>query len=276
MPISDTTRTVYRVSDFVSWQKAGTLNLSPSFQRRPVWKPGAKSYLIDTVLRGLPVPVIFLRELPADLERLEPTREVVDGQQRLRTILGYIDRALLPDFDAKRDEFVIKASHNRDLRNHRFDQLPTNLRQKILDYQFSVHVFPSDVDDRDILQIFARLNATGVKLNQQELRNADYFGEFKTTMYELAAEQLPRWRSWQIFSEDEIARMQEVELMSEFAILALDGLTAKSQKKIDDIYERFEEEFSLKDQIERRIHITFDTIDDYLAVDLAERLPPDS
>ena len=45
------TRTLYKVSDFVSWQKTKTLILSPSFQRRPVWKLGAKSYLIDTVVK---------------------------------------------------------------------------------------------------------------------------------------------------------------------------------------------------------------------------------
>jgi hypothetical protein len=45
MPIQ---KTFYRVGDFVSWQKAGTLELSPAFQRRSVWKPGAKSFLIDT------------------------------------------------------------------------------------------------------------------------------------------------------------------------------------------------------------------------------------
>src|SRR5438045_2613534 len=73
----DITRTQYRVSDFLSWQRAKSLVLSPSFQRRPVWKTGAKSYLVDTVVRGLPMPIIFLREQKTDLESLEPKREVV-------------------------------------------------------------------------------------------------------------------------------------------------------------------------------------------------------
>lgn len=45
------TKTVFKVGDFVSWQKAGQLQLSPKFQRRSVWKKGAKSYLIDTIAR---------------------------------------------------------------------------------------------------------------------------------------------------------------------------------------------------------------------------------
>ena len=56
-------KTSFKVADFVSWQKSKALELSPRFQRRSVWKPGAKSYLIDTILRDFPVPIIFLRDL---------------------------------------------------------------------------------------------------------------------------------------------------------------------------------------------------------------------
>ena len=62
MDAIDISRTQYRVSDFISWQRSKTLVLSPSFQRRAVWKSGAKSYLIDTIARGLPIPIIFLRD----------------------------------------------------------------------------------------------------------------------------------------------------------------------------------------------------------------------
>ena len=179
------TRTIYKVSDFVSWQRAKSLVLSPSFQRRPVWKPGAKSYLIDTIVRGLPIPIIFLREQRANLDSLEPGREVVDGQQRIRAVLSYIEPSLLDDFNPARDDFTVQPAHNRELAGKIFSKLPSELKQRILDYEFSVHVLSSEVDDREILQIFARMNATGVKLNYQELRNAEYFGEFKTSMYHL-------------------------------------------------------------------------------------------
>ena len=87
-------------------------------------------------------------------------------------------------------------------------------KQRILDYQFSVHSFSADTDDREILQIFARMNSTGVKLNAQELRNAELWGAFKQTAYEIATEQLNRWGDWQVFRPDQIARMNEVELVS--------------------------------------------------------------
>ena len=82
-------KTVFKVSDFLSWQKAGNLDLTPPFQRRSVWKKGAKSYLIDTIIRGLPIPIIFIRDKQSDEFSLEPLREVVDGQQRLRTLISF-------------------------------------------------------------------------------------------------------------------------------------------------------------------------------------------
>jgi len=95
-------KTTYKVSDFLSWQKIGSLLLSPAFQRRPMWPIGAKSLLIDTVVRDIPTPMIFLREV-RNLRSLEPQRQVVDGQQRLRTLISFIDCKLLKDFDEARD-----------------------------------------------------------------------------------------------------------------------------------------------------------------------------
>ena len=60
MHTREITKTVYKISDFLAWQKAQLLILSPYFQRRSVWSLGAKSYLLDTVVRGLPIPDNFL------------------------------------------------------------------------------------------------------------------------------------------------------------------------------------------------------------------------
>src|SRR3989344_4284773 len=106
-------KTSYSVSDFIAWQKDGILILSPDFQRRTVWSSSAKSYLVDTVVRGFPMPVIFLRERKTDLKALKTAKEVVDGQQRIRTLLSYINPKILKDYSADKDYFEIKANHNR-------------------------------------------------------------------------------------------------------------------------------------------------------------------
>lgn len=257
------TRTTYKVADLLSWQRGGSLQLSPIFQRRPSWSPRAKSFLIDTVIRGLPTPIIILRE-KTDLSTLEPRREVVDGQQRLRTIFSFVDPDSISDYDEATDHFRISRAHNRDLAGSEYADLSAELKRRMLNYEFSVHVLPADTDDREVLEIFSRLNATGVKLNRQEIRNAEFAGEFKTLMYELAHEQLDRWRSWKIFTEGQIARMAEVEETSDFVVLMMRGVHGQTADLLDGIYKDLEEDFPHGPVVGERFRRVMDRIDDDL------------
>lgn len=259
-------KTAFKVADFIAWQKGKSLQLSPHFQRRSVWKVGAKSYLIDTILRDFPVPIIFLRDLGTDPKTLEPRREVVDGQQRLRTVLGFVSPSLLADFDPNRDGFVVSKAHNVDAAGKTFQQLDSTSQQAILNYEFSVQVLPSSMDDREIVQLFRRLNSTNYILNKQELRNATYYGDFKSCALMISAEQLHRWRAWGTFNDDDISRMHEVELTSEFMTSIIDGkVGAKSPKRLDEAYKKFDDALPHRGELERRFREAMDAIDCNLA-----------
>ncbi len=260
MRVLDIEKTQYTVSDFLSWQRDGTLELSPRFQRRPVWKPDAKSFFVDTVLRGLPAPVIYVRAR-VNLDEQDFRREIVDGQQRLRTLFSFIDGSSLDDFSPNHDVFTVKRVHNEEVAGLSYDDLPNEIKLQLLGYQFSTHVLPPTVEDREVLKIFARLNATGTKLTPQELRNAEWFGEFKTAMYELALEQLDRWRDWKILSDEQISRMKEVELTSDLIMSLMDGITGRRKKALDDMYERFDESFPEREEVSRRFRATMEAID---------------
>ncbi len=84
----------YSLNDFVAWDRQKELVLNPAFQRRAIWNDKAKSYLIDTVLRGKPIPKLFIRQ-KINVTTKTSIREVVDGQQRLRTICHLSKMALL-------------------------------------------------------------------------------------------------------------------------------------------------------------------------------------
>ena len=263
----DIKRTTFSIGDFLSWQKTGTLELSPSFQRRPVWTKPQKSYLVDTIYRGLPVPIIFLRER-TDVETLSTIREVVDGQQRLRTVISFISPESLNNL-TERDEFVVQKKHNSDIANFSFAKFSSAMKKRLLSYQFSVHVLPSDTSDADVLSIFARMNSTGSKLNDQELRNAEFFGVFKNASYETAYSQLERWRKWGVFSEQDIARMREVEMTSIIFIYLIDGLFEQTQRNIDKYYKKFDEEFPEKEAVLKRFHRITQTLEDQFGESLA-------
>lgn len=48
------------ISDLRDWNDLGRLELRPSFQRKEVWNPAARIMLIDTILREVPMPKMFL------------------------------------------------------------------------------------------------------------------------------------------------------------------------------------------------------------------------
>lgn len=258
----------FSVADLLSWQREGSLDLHPAFQRRSVWKRGAKGYLVDTVARGLPIPLLFLRER-VDLEARKVVREVVDGQQRLRNLFAYIEPTALGDFDPAKDRVAVSRSQNAELAGKDFSQLGVDQQERILSYKFSVQVLPASMEDRDVLEVFARINSTGLKLNGQELRNAAWFGEFKGLMYELSYEQFERWRGWKLLTDDQLSRMIEVELTSDLVLNMIDGLSGRSHRRLNAIYKRFDEEFSGRAEVARRFQTTMDVIDQTLGAAVA-------
>ncbi len=53
----------YSINDFVEWNNNKQLTLNTSFQRRSVWSDTARSYLMDTIVRGKPIPKVFIRQI---------------------------------------------------------------------------------------------------------------------------------------------------------------------------------------------------------------------
>ena len=252
------TKTVYTVSQFLDWQRQGTLELNPIFQRRPVWKGPAKSQFIDSIVRGYPVPIILLRQVQ-NFDSLTIRLEVVDGQQRLRTLLSFIDPASIPDLEDK-DRFTVRKTHNSDLAGKSFAQLSQDVKQALLGYELSTHVFPATTGNEQVYRIFARLNSTGLSLNEQEVRNAEYHGAFKTLVYELSFENLDNWRKWSVFSNPAISRMEEAEAVSEYILAMVEGVKGKSQSRITNYYKTNEEEYAHGDLVRQRFDETIGAI----------------
>lgn len=249
----------YPVIDFLEWQRQGRLDLNPPYQRRQVWNPRIKSKLIDSLLRGYPIPLIFLHNR-IDIASARNIRQVVDGQQRLRTILSFIDAKSLGELD-EWDTFTVLRSHNREFHGLTFDQFGDDIRERLLQTPLSVNVLPADVDDATVLQIFQRINSTGLKLNAQELRNATWFGEFKDLTYRLAYEQLQRWISWDLFDRQKLGQMLEVEFTADLAGLLLEGVLPRTKATIDRLYRTYDDELKDQDRIVESFGRAFDVLD---------------
>jgi hypothetical protein len=248
--LSKPDKPTYTAADFLGWRENAALVVAPEFQRRSVWGRPAKAYLIDTLLRGFPVPPIYLR-VRQSKDKTQIIREVIDGQQRISAVLDYLDGkfSLLPSFDAP-------------WAGREFSELTDDEQARIRFYPFYCEVF-SGISDAEVLEIFARLNTYSVPLNAQELRNGRYFGFFKQTAYELAHEHVEFWRVNRIFTERAIARMDDAEMASEVMILQLDGLQDK-KTSITRFYSDYDEEFPERNVVAGHFRATLESITEAL------------
>jgi hypothetical protein len=230
----------------MSWNERNELVLQPKFQRRDVWTPKAKSHLIDTILRGLPIPIIFIRQ-DINTIRHQTVREVVDGQQRLRSVL-----------DFSQDKFPVMKSQNPTFGNLRFSEIPAEAQRQFLNYEFSV-VILEDAGDRVVLDIFARLNTYAQKLTDQELLNAAFYGQFKQTAYEIGLQNLEFWRSNGVLTDRQIVRMGEAELVSELLVMMLEGLQHR-RARVKESYAQYDDNFPEEARIRKEFTAVIDTI----------------
>lgn len=165
----------------------------PEFQRKFVWNKAHKEKFIDTILNGYPFPEIYIAQKGIDLEKIENQEVVVDGQQRLGTIVQYIEE---PEGSREFGKVVRKYKDLTEIEKREF-----------LNYEVVFRAL-GDVEPETIIEIFKRINLTQYSLQQVEIENAVYDGEFITTAKEILAaialSDLPT------FSDSEISRMADL------------------------------------------------------------------
>lgn len=233
------------IQDLVNLDKKEELNLNPWYQRRSVWNDSQKSYLINTLFERKPIPAIYIRH-SLDLEKGKSIKEVVDGQQRSRAIIGFCN-----------SEF--SAIHPDNLKRVKFDKLSPTQKQSFLLTPIPVG-YLQGADDGDVIDIFARINSVAKTLNAQEKRNATFSGYFKQLSVKESVKRLEFWRQYEIFSANDIARMTEVQFISDIMINFLDGLTSYSSSKLNKYYKEYDFEFERSGEMTERLNNVFNTL----------------
>ena len=235
------------IQDIINLDQSGELDYSPWYQRRSVWTTPQKSYLINTLIEQKPIPAIYVR-YSLDLDRGKTVREVVDGQQRIRAVLEFCG-----------DKFTVKHSKNETRLT--FSQLNRTQRRNFLLTAIPVG-YLLGASDMDVIDIFGRINSVSKSLNAQEKRNSAFSGEFKQFCLRQASSRVELWRTYNIFTANDIARMNEVQFISDLALNLLDGLSDFSPSRLNDTYRMFDEGFPHEAKIAKRMDRLFDFIVD--------------
>lgn len=217
----------YPISDILEWIDQKKLFLNPHFQRRPVWAPQAKTFFIDTILRDRPVPNIYIRT-KVNLRTRQSVREVVDGQQRLRTIHEFAN-----------DQFAL-SSRAEEFRGLRYQDLDSEKQQAFLSYKIGV-VQLFNADDDVVIDVFKRINSYGLTVNPQELRHAKYSGDFRWIVEASSKRWAILWDSYRVVGLQARVRMADDELIAQLYGIILEGVTDGGQPAIEKLYRKYDQ-----------------------------------
>ncbi len=228
--------TTIDINQLSSWDTSKELVLKPIYQRNKVWNDAAKSYLIDSIMRNYPIPPIFMRD-KLNLAERKTIREVVDGQQRISTMLDFYN-----------NKFPIKKSQNKDLGGKYFCDFSEEEQEHFLTYKIVVEKI-TEKDDSLVFDMFARLNSNSMPLNKQELRNAKFTGEFKVAAYDISLSYREMFSKFGIFTTSQLSRMLDVEFVSTIMLEYDLGVIDISSNIIDKYYQSNNENYSLKNEV---------------------------
>lgn len=230
-----------KISDLVDLIKRERLILQPEFQRNLVWTAKHKEAFIDTILRGLPFPEIYIAQKGVDLDTLETQEVVVDGQQRLSSICEYIE----------------SSSFCKTIK--KYTELTPEEKRAFLNYDVTIRDL-KDASSEIIKDIFRRINQTKYNLSPIEIQHAIYDGEFISTGYDI----LDRLDAQKliIFNESEISRMSDLNFVLLLMATYEEGGYYTGNTKTEHYIVTYNEEYPNKERIESKLGEIFDTITD--------------
>lgn len=211
--------TNHQIADLKDWHKDQKIIIQPDYQRRSVWNQSAKIMLIDTILKNIPMPKIFLSK---EINKTQSTvRKVIDGQQRINTILEFID-----------GKFALDAPYQGEYEGKKFAELPKLIQNQFLSYEIDFNEV-SFISEEQIREIYSRVNKYSFPLTTQELRKADYPGEFYKLAEKIASDEF--FESIKLFTVANRRRSADVEYASELLVVLIAGPQEKKES-LDSFY----------------------------------------
>lgn len=130
---------IFNINDLIGWHEKGQLELNPLC----IWSEKAKSFLIDTLVRGLSIPPIYLRQI-TDVAARKTTRQVIDGKERISAIAGFYN-----------NEFPIDPQHNLELGGKFYKDLNEETQIFLLNRNICIWFILTN-DDSQLKEIFER------------------------------------------------------------------------------------------------------------------------
>ncbi len=169
------------------WHRNGKLLVNRRYQRKLVWTTEEKQKLIDSILSNYPLPLILLAGDDTS------GYEIIDGMQRLNAVFSFIETGY-PLKDKRYFDLNVFPSAKQagtdglfQPKEEPFDKLPHTGCLNLLEYQMAVTVF-SNQDEKQINEIFSRINSSGRQLSNQEKRQSGVVSDFADLVRDISCE----------------------------------------------------------------------------------------
>lgn len=211
----------------------------PSYQRKEVINLTKSSSIIESILLGITLPAIFI------YKREDGINEVVDGQQRLLTILGYIGSEFIDENDktafSKNHKFSLRKPRiMKEIEGLKFNKLTEEQQNKILDFQlYVVEIEESKNPEFDPIDLFIRLNDKPYPIREHSFEMWNSWADFELMkkIKEISKKQLSWFYVKQIVSSKDRDRMENEELLTSLAFLDYAGTKTNVRRNLD-VYQK--------------------------------------
>lgn len=159
------------------------------YQRKLVWSETEKACLIDSIIKGYPIPLILFAEYTGEDGRTY--YEVLDGMQRLNAIVSFLEDEYPVDqkyFDIKQLARAQQAEAEGLFMGYHGEAVHTpQICANLLDYQLAVTSYKVESQE-NVFEIFRRINSAGRQLSSQEQRQAGVLCQFSDLVRGIAAD----------------------------------------------------------------------------------------
>jgi hypothetical protein len=250
-----TVSTNMTVADYCDALKRRDITVNRDYQRSDqVWPDSAKTYLIETIVLGYPLPKIYLYQI-TDIKSRKTVKEIVDGQQRSLAI-----------FDFFNDKYALsKTVETESVQGLKYSELEEEQQQAFLSFSLSFDLLVGATKD-NIVEVFRRMNSYTVPLNHEEHRHASYQGRFKWFANRLSKRYQGVFREIGLFREKQLLRMADTKLLTEVCDALLNGVRTTNRQILDRLYREYDKTFAGEKLLERCLGEALDSISAWVEI----------
>ncbi|MGE0701873.1 MAG: DUF262 domain-containing protein [Hyphomicrobiaceae bacterium] len=179
----------------------------PDYQRDLVWEEKRQSKFIESLLIGLPIPYLFVADVGNENDDLAGRLEIVDGTQRIRTLVRFLN-----------DELQLEGLEKLPaLNGFKYSDLPPSRQRRFGRITLRLIELTEKANEETRRDMFDRINTGPVKLNDMESRRGSYPGPFVDLVKELARDS--RFATLAPISPAAERRYEREELVARFFAL---------------------------------------------------------